>query len=95
MLGFHASAAGHAAHAFEEFGHLGVVAEEVVDLLGGGAGADGDALAAAVDDAWQLLIVPTSLATGVVDFGGGGGCGPAAIAADDQDRSIREQSCRV
>jgi hypothetical protein len=46
LPGFHA--AGHAgAHAFEEFGHLGVLAEEVVDLLHRGAGAERDALAAA------------------------------------------------
>ena len=45
---------GHAtarAHALEHFAHLGVLAEEIVDLLDGGAGAEGDALAAAaVDD---------------------------------------------
>ncbi len=39
------------AHGLEHFAHLLVLAEEVVDLLDGGAGAEGDALAAAaVDD---------------------------------------------
>jgi hypothetical protein len=32
LLGFHA-ATGYAAYAFEEFGYLGVLAEEVVGLL--------------------------------------------------------------
>ena len=59
MLGFHASAAGHAAHAFEEFGHLGVLAEEVVDLADDGArGGDGDAFAAAaVDDGGVVALL--------------------------------------
>ena len=80
MLGFHAAAAGHAAHAFEEFGHLGVLAEEVVDLLDGGAGAEGDALAAAaVDDGGVVALlgghgVDDGLDAGelgLVDVGGG------------------------
>jgi hypothetical protein len=45
----HFAAAG--AHGLEHFAHLLVLAEEVVDLLDRGAGAQGDALAAAsVDD---------------------------------------------
>src|ERR1700758_1014796 len=48
-----------------------------------------------VAEARQLLIVPASLATGVVDFGAGGGCRPGAVTANDQHRSIREQSCSV
>jgi len=48
LLGFEAAAG---AHGLEHFAHLGVLAEEVVDLLDGGSGAAGDALAAApVDD---------------------------------------------
>lgn len=48
LLGFDATAG---AHGFEHFAHLGVLTEEVVDLLNGGSGAAGDALAAAaVDD---------------------------------------------
>jgi hypothetical protein len=39
-----------AAHGFEHLLHLGVLAEEVVDLLDGGARASGDALAAAAVD---------------------------------------------
>jgi hypothetical protein len=51
LLGFHAASACHAGHAFEEFGHLGGLAEKVVGLLHRCAGAEGDALAAAaVDD---------------------------------------------
>ena len=57
LLGFEAGAG---AHGFEHFAHLGVLAEEVVDLLHGGSGAAGDALAAAsVDD-----LVVASLAGG-------------------------------
>jgi hypothetical protein len=44
-LGFHAASA---AHGFEGLSHLGVLAEEVVDVLDGGSGAVGYALAAAV-----------------------------------------------
>ena len=48
LLGFEAAAG---AHGFEHLSHLGVLAEEVVDLPDGGSGAAGDALAAAsVDD---------------------------------------------
>jgi hypothetical protein len=47
LLGFDATAA---AHGFEHLSHLGVLAEEVVDLLDGGTGAAGDALAAASVD---------------------------------------------
>src|ERR1035441_3891719 len=44
LLGFEAAAG---AHGLEHFAHLGVLAEQVVDVLDGGAGAAGDALAAA------------------------------------------------
>jgi hypothetical protein len=45
LLGFHA--AGHAAaRAFEEFGHLGVLAEEVVGLIDRRAASRADGLAA-------------------------------------------------
>jgi len=48
LLGFDAAAS---AHGLEHLSHLGVLAEEVVDVLHGGAGAFGDALApVAVDD---------------------------------------------
>ena len=53
-MGFYA-AAHAAAHGFEHFGHLGVLAEEVVDLLDGDAGAGGDALAAAAVDEVGVL----------------------------------------
>jgi len=46
LLAFHAAAACHAAHAFEEFGHLGVLAEEVVGLIDRRAASSGDGLAA-------------------------------------------------
>ena len=79
MLGF--GAAGEAAaHAFEEFGHLGVLAEEIVDLLDGGAGAEGDALAAAaVDDGGVVALLGSHAVDdgfdagelGLVDVGGG------------------------
>jgi hypothetical protein len=48
LLGFDAAAG---SHGFEHVAHLGVLAEEAVDLMDGGSGAAGDALAAAaVDD---------------------------------------------
>ena len=48
LLGFDAAAA---AHGLEHLAHLGVLAEEVVDVLHGGAAAAGYALAAvAIDD---------------------------------------------
>jgi hypothetical protein len=54
--------AGAGAHGFEHFAHLGVLAGAVVDLLDGGSGAAGDALAAAaVDD-----LVVAALAGGQV-----------------------------
>ena len=52
LLGFDAAAA---AHGLEHLAHLGVLAEEVVDVLDGGAGAAGDALAAAAVD--DLVVV--------------------------------------
>jgi len=51
-LGLHASAA---AHGFEHFGHLGVLAEEVVNLLHRGAASCGDAFAAAAVDEVGVL----------------------------------------
>ena len=47
LLGFDTTAA---AHGLEHLSHLGVLAEEVVDLLHGGAGAERDAFAAAAVD---------------------------------------------
>ena len=52
MLGFQASAA---AYGLEHFGHLGVLAEEVVDLGDFDAGAEGDAFAAASVDDGRVL----------------------------------------
>jgi len=46
LLGFHAAGRA-AAHAFKELGHMSAPTEEVIDLLDGSAGAEGDALAAA------------------------------------------------
>ena len=43
------------AHGLEHFAHLLVLAEEVVDLLDGGVGAEGDALAAAAFTVWALI----------------------------------------
>ena len=53
-MGFY-SAAHAAAHGFEHFGHLVVLAEEVVDFLHADAGAGGDALAAAAVDKVGVL----------------------------------------
>ena len=47
LLGLYTTAG---AHGLEHFAHLDVLAEEVVDLPDGGAGAAGDALAAAAVD---------------------------------------------
>jgi len=52
LLGFDAAAG---AHGFEHLSHLAVLAEEVVDVLHGGAGAGGDALAAAAVDELVVL----------------------------------------
>jgi hypothetical protein len=80
LLGLHAATACHAAHASEEFGHLGVLAEEVVDLLDGGAGAEGDALASAAIDHGGVVALAgghgvddclDASELGLVDVGGG------------------------
>ena len=58
---------GHAAfaHLLEHLGHLGVLAEEVVDVLNLGAGAFGDALAAAAVD--DLVVAALLVGHGVDD----------------------------
>lgn len=52
LLGFDAASA---ADRFEHFAHLGVLAEEVVDLLDRCAGAGGDAFAAGAVDEFVVL----------------------------------------
>lgn len=52
LLGFDATAG---AHGLEHLAHLAVLAEEVVDVLHGGAGASGDALAAVAVDEFMVL----------------------------------------
>ena len=87
LLGFEAAAA---ADHFEHLAHLGVLAEEVVDLLHASAGAVGDAFAAgAVDD---LVVLALAVGHGVDDgldagelpfvdvFGGLGHAGEGADA---------------
>ena len=82
------------AHHFEHFAHLGVLLEEIVDLLDGGSGAGGDAFAAAAVD--EFVVAAFAVCHGVDDgFDAGelavvdllGGLGHAGEGADGRGAS--------
>ena len=87
-----------AAHGFEHLGHLGVLAEEVVHVLRGSAGASGDALAAAAVDkvGVQILLVgygvddgPDTGELGVVDV-----LAAAWPTPNSEQSALNDFSCR-